>query len=104
MEPGWGEAGSGDRTQLFMYKGQKSLLSSNAESMVVNQDKSGIISWRIWRKAMKLWVDETTLCQPLGKWYKSGNDLDWTWTTFMQQGQCLIATDGSASNNMMSFA
>eukprot|EP00957_Ditylum_brightwellii_P201521 15326047-Ditylum_brightwellii.AAC.1 len=71
---------------------------------------------------MKLWADEDTLCQPLGKWCKSGNNLDLytyrktapvkvkttdgtlTWQAFVQQEQCLIATDGSASNNMMSLA
>eukprot|EP00957_Ditylum_brightwellii_P210917 15365547-Ditylum_brightwellii.AAC.1 len=50
--------------------------------MDINQDKPGIISWRLWRKAMKLWADEDTLCQPLGKWYKSGNDLDQTWPSY----------------------
>eukprot|EP00957_Ditylum_brightwellii_P061629 4676579-Ditylum_brightwellii.AAC.1 len=69
----------GWKLDLLMYKGQKSLLSSNAKLMGVNQDKPGIISWQLWRKAMKLWTDENTLHQPLGKWYKLGNDLDWTW-------------------------
>eukprot|EP00957_Ditylum_brightwellii_P178706 13612065-Ditylum_brightwellii.AAC.1 len=57
----------GWKLDLFMYEGQKSLLSSNAKSMDINPDKSSIISWRIWRKAMKLWADEDTLHQPLGK-------------------------------------
>eukprot|EP00957_Ditylum_brightwellii_P145259 11063462-Ditylum_brightwellii.AAC.1 len=51
----------------FMYKDQKSLLSSNAKSMDINQDKPGILSWWLWRKAMKFWADEDTLCQLLGK-------------------------------------
>eukprot|EP00957_Ditylum_brightwellii_P111713 8520499-Ditylum_brightwellii.AAC.1 len=63
----------------FMYEGQKSLLSSNAKLMNVNQDKPGIISWQLWREAMKLWADDETLCQPLGKWYKLGNFLKRTW-------------------------
>eukprot|EP00957_Ditylum_brightwellii_P059864 4544701-Ditylum_brightwellii.AAC.1 len=50
--------------------------------MDVNQDKPGIISWQLWRNAMKLWADEDTLCQPLGKWYKWGNDLNWTWPSY----------------------
>eukprot|EP00957_Ditylum_brightwellii_P189463 14421311-Ditylum_brightwellii.AAC.2 len=69
---------SGQKLDPFMYKGQKSLLSSNAKSMNINQDKPGIISWRLWRKAMKLWADEETFCQPLGKWYKLGNYLKHT--------------------------
>eukprot|EP00957_Ditylum_brightwellii_P022233 1678247-Ditylum_brightwellii.AAC.1 len=31
---------------------------------------------------MKLWADEDTLHQPLGKWYKSGDDLNWTWPSY----------------------
>eukprot|EP00957_Ditylum_brightwellii_P040639 3075891-Ditylum_brightwellii.AAC.1 len=50
--------------------------------MDVNQEIPGIISWRLWRKAMKLWADEEILCQPLGKWYKSGNDLECTWPSY----------------------
>eukprot|EP00957_Ditylum_brightwellii_P103289 7872224-Ditylum_brightwellii.AAC.1 len=70
------------KLDLFMYKGHKSLLSSNAKSMTINQDKPGIISWQLWRKAMKLWVDEGTLSQPLGKWYKWENDLECTWPSY----------------------
>eukprot|EP00957_Ditylum_brightwellii_P181150 13798662-Ditylum_brightwellii.AAC.1 len=47
--------------------------------MNVNQDKPSIKSWRIWRKAIKLWAYEKTPQQPLGEWYKSGNDLNYTW-------------------------
>eukprot|EP00957_Ditylum_brightwellii_P088772 6760249-Ditylum_brightwellii.AAC.1 len=50
--------------------------------MDVNKDKPGIISWSIWRKAMKLWADEAILCQTLKKWYKLGNDLHWTWPSY----------------------
>eukprot|EP00957_Ditylum_brightwellii_P000300 23895-Ditylum_brightwellii.AAC.2 len=57
----------GWKLDLFIYKGQKSLLSSNAKLMDINQEKLGIISWQLWRKAMKLWADEETLSKPLGK-------------------------------------
>eukprot|EP00957_Ditylum_brightwellii_P017835 1343213-Ditylum_brightwellii.AAC.1 len=57
----------GRKLDLLMYKGQRSLLSSNAKSMDMNQDKTGIISWRLWMKVMKIWADEDTLHQPLGK-------------------------------------
>eukprot|EP00957_Ditylum_brightwellii_P023505 1773545-Ditylum_brightwellii.AAC.1 len=68
---------TGDKTlDLFMYKGQKSLLSSTSDSMDVNQDKPGIISWQLWWKAMRIWADEDALQQPLGSWYKLGNELD----------------------------
>eukprot|EP00957_Ditylum_brightwellii_P067955 5159106-Ditylum_brightwellii.AAC.1 len=61
--------------------------------MDVNQDKLGIISWRLWRKAVKIWVDEDTLCQPLGKWYKSGNDLNQTWPSYYDlTNDCLYWT------------
>eukprot|EP00957_Ditylum_brightwellii_P211335 15366059-Ditylum_brightwellii.AAC.1 len=137
--------------------------------MDINQDKPGIVNWQLWRRAMKIWADEDTLHQPLGKWYKSGNDLDstcsnktapvrvvttdgtLTWQgaycygitgdiihrqpatikeftvalekweqdiidnveilaslnklmVFVQQGKCLIATDASDIDDMMSFA
>eukprot|EP00957_Ditylum_brightwellii_P088293 6725961-Ditylum_brightwellii.AAC.1 len=75
-------ATGGQKLDLFMYEGQKSLLSSNAKSMDVNQDKPGIICWWLWRKAMKLWADEKTLHQPFGKWYKLGNDLKHTWPSY----------------------
>eukprot|EP00957_Ditylum_brightwellii_P055725 4222612-Ditylum_brightwellii.AAC.1 len=132
--------------------------------MNANQDKPGIISWWLWRKPMKLWADEDTLCQPLGnqhvQWTPAegkktvkvkttvmsvtwqgtycygitGDIIHRTYVTMdkykatfekweqeiinnvetlvsldklialMQQGQCLIATDSSASDTMMSFA
>eukprot|EP00957_Ditylum_brightwellii_P041284 3125588-Ditylum_brightwellii.AAC.1 len=50
--------------------------------MNVNQDKPGIISWQLWRKAMKLWADEGTLHQPLGEWYNLGNDFEHTWPSY----------------------
>eukprot|EP00957_Ditylum_brightwellii_P122127 9313934-Ditylum_brightwellii.AAC.1 len=49
-----------------MYQGQVSLLSSTAKSFEVNQKKSGIVSWRLWRTAMKIWADNKTLRKPLG--------------------------------------
>eukprot|EP00957_Ditylum_brightwellii_P203708 15335879-Ditylum_brightwellii.AAC.1 len=61
--------------------------------MDVNQDKPGIISWRLWRKAMTLWTDEETICQPLGEWYKSGNDLNWTCPSYYNfTNDCLYNT------------
>eukprot|EP00957_Ditylum_brightwellii_P196360 14960855-Ditylum_brightwellii.AAC.1 len=69
--------------------------------MDVNQDKPSIISWRLWRKAMKLWANEDTLHQSLGKWYKSvdtykqnstSEGYDYIWNTYM------------ARCNMMPFA
>eukprot|EP00957_Ditylum_brightwellii_P021865 1648949-Ditylum_brightwellii.AAC.1 len=35
---------------------------------------------------MKLWADEDTLHQPLGKWCKLGNDLYRTWSINMYSG------------------
>eukprot|EP00957_Ditylum_brightwellii_P195731 14912378-Ditylum_brightwellii.AAC.1 len=66
---------SSQTLDLFMDKGQKSLLSSNAKSMKMNQDKPG----------------EETLCQPLGKWYKSGNDLEHTWPSYYNS-TCTVDT------------
>eukprot|EP00957_Ditylum_brightwellii_P042253 3199891-Ditylum_brightwellii.AAC.1 len=31
---------------------------------------------------MRIWADEETLCEPLGKWYTSGNELDSTWPSY----------------------
>eukprot|EP00957_Ditylum_brightwellii_P128402 9792887-Ditylum_brightwellii.AAC.1 len=69
--------------------------------MDVNQDKPGIISWWLWKKAMKLRADEDTLYQPLEKWYKLENDLDWTWPTNMYSGHLQIKQHKSRSRLQM---
>eukprot|EP00957_Ditylum_brightwellii_P198846 15156679-Ditylum_brightwellii.AAC.1 len=35
--------------------------------MDVNQEKPGIVSWWLWRKAMKIWADNEILRKPLGR-------------------------------------
>eukprot|EP00957_Ditylum_brightwellii_P074313 5646481-Ditylum_brightwellii.AAC.1 len=158
----------GRKLDLFMYKGQRSLLSSNAKSMDINQDKPGIVSWWLWRKAMKMWAGPGLVIMILQmiayvhtiggfllyhhnpqhpSTFNNSQHVQWTPTNkaaprkmtchnggvysnigemgtrdyrqygnmeilvsldklmvFMKQGKCLIATDGSASDNMMSFA
>eukprot|EP00957_Ditylum_brightwellii_P011294 854359-Ditylum_brightwellii.AAC.1 len=48
-----------------MYKGDRSLYSSVATHMKINQQKPGPVSWGMWRKAMALWAKEYDLKVPL---------------------------------------
>ena len=59
-----------DRKMLdsHMYNGEKSLLSSQAKQMEINQAYPNEISWRLWQKAMKLWTNTRTLPKPIGRW------------------------------------
>eukprot|EP00957_Ditylum_brightwellii_P165296 12585232-Ditylum_brightwellii.AAC.1 len=50
--------------------------------MPINQECLGKISWRLWRKALSIWTTDNILKQPLGKWYKYGNELDWIWPRY----------------------
>eukprot|EP00957_Ditylum_brightwellii_P078618 5977031-Ditylum_brightwellii.AAC.1 len=50
--------------------------------MPINQERSGKISWRLWRKAQSIWATNSILKQPLGKWYKYGNELDRIWPSY----------------------
>eukprot|EP00957_Ditylum_brightwellii_P091374 6957095-Ditylum_brightwellii.AAC.1 len=47
-----------DRKTLdpHMYNGERSLLSSQAQQMSINQAYPNEISWRLWQKVMKLWT------------------------------------------------
>eukprot|EP00957_Ditylum_brightwellii_P027022 2043511-Ditylum_brightwellii.AAC.1 len=35
--------------------------------MPISQERSGKISWRLWRKAMSIWATDNTLKEPLGE-------------------------------------
>ena len=55
----------GKKLDPHMYKGDRSLLSSAATHMRIHQQKSGLASWGVWRKAMALWAIECDLRVPL---------------------------------------
>eukprot|EP00957_Ditylum_brightwellii_P125368 9555091-Ditylum_brightwellii.AAC.2 len=50
----------------YMYSGTRFILSSSAKHISINQQKPGKVSWWLWRKAMKVWVDNLTLKLPWG--------------------------------------
>eukprot|EP00957_Ditylum_brightwellii_P164903 12555051-Ditylum_brightwellii.AAC.1 len=50
-----------------MYDGEKSLSSSRATQMEINQAYPNKLSWRAWRKAMKLWTSARKLDKLLGR-------------------------------------
>eukprot|EP00957_Ditylum_brightwellii_P104588 7969157-Ditylum_brightwellii.AAC.2 len=56
---------SGKQLDPHMYKGERSLYSSVATHMKINQQKPGPVSWGVWHKAMALWSKEYGLKVPL---------------------------------------
>eukprot|EP00957_Ditylum_brightwellii_P097955 7460896-Ditylum_brightwellii.AAC.1 len=60
---------SGKQLDPHMYKGEKSLFSSMATHMKINQQKPGPVSWGVWHKAMALWTKEYDLKVPLKEWH-----------------------------------
>eukprot|EP00957_Ditylum_brightwellii_P133349 10167068-Ditylum_brightwellii.AAC.1 len=70
-----------DRKALdpHMYNGERSLLSSQAQQMEINQAYPNEISWRLWQKAMKLWTKTRNLPNPIGKWMVPSNQLYCMW-------------------------
>eukprot|EP00957_Ditylum_brightwellii_P024742 1869112-Ditylum_brightwellii.AAC.1 len=56
---------SGKQLDLHMYKWERSLYSSVATHMKIDQQKPGPVSWGVWRKGMALWATEYDLKMPL---------------------------------------
>eukprot|EP00957_Ditylum_brightwellii_P043815 3322905-Ditylum_brightwellii.AAC.1 len=44
--------------------------------MEIHQERPGEQSWQLWRKAMILWTKTMKLEKSLGKWCKTGEELD----------------------------
>eukprot|EP00957_Ditylum_brightwellii_P089305 6799850-Ditylum_brightwellii.AAC.1 len=56
---------SGKQLNPHMYNGERSLFSSGASHMKINQQKPGPSSWGVWHKAMALRAKEYNLKVPL---------------------------------------
>ena len=67
-----------------MYKGDRSLLSSAATHMRIHQQKPGLASWGVWRKAMALWAIDCDLRVPLKEWYFPASQLLRHWPTYYE--------------------
>eukprot|EP00957_Ditylum_brightwellii_P113814 8677198-Ditylum_brightwellii.AAC.1 len=56
---------SGKQLDPNMYNGERSLYSSMATHMKINQQTPGPVSWGVCRKVMALWTTEYDLKVPL---------------------------------------
>ena len=72
----------GKTLDRHMFHGTRSLVSSTSKQMPINQERLGKISWRLWRKALSIWATDNILKQPLGVWYKYGNEIDRIWPSY----------------------
>ena len=74
----------GKKLDPHMYKGDISLLSSAATHMRIHQQKPGLASWGVWRKAMALWAIECDLRVLLKEWYFPASQLLRHWPTYYE--------------------
>jgi hypothetical protein len=72
----------GKQLDPHMYKGKRSLFSSVATYMKIHQQKPGLASCGVWRKAMVLWATEYNLKVPLKEWYFPSSRLSQHWPSY----------------------
>eukprot|EP00957_Ditylum_brightwellii_P118231 9017371-Ditylum_brightwellii.AAC.1 len=75
-----------DRKMLdpYMYNGERSLMSSQAQQMKINQAYPSEISWRLWQKLMKLWTKTRTFPKPIGRWMVPSNQVYCVWLAYYE--------------------
>eukprot|EP00957_Ditylum_brightwellii_P137741 10500458-Ditylum_brightwellii.AAC.1 len=69
--------------------------------MEIHQEQPNKQSWQMWRQAMKLWTNTMKLKKLLGRWCKTGANLDQDWPSYFDYNDYVLYIPNTVRTNQL---